>query len=441
MLYAIMESNHIQFSFQLMVSELFFLIGRPKRNHFPLRLAAGLSIYLVLADIWEGLFFDLSGEAFLSNILLYLGYALMTAVLICFCYEIRMMELVFTVTGGYATEHMCFALSRILLYVSHVQYTTYGSLFHLLMTRYVIYAAAAAAVYFLLIRKNQDPFRLSGRDGRIVLLSAVLLVTAIVLSVYWSYPGEYTETRMGEIICPAYSFLSSIFVLMMEYYVLRENNMKHEKEVMEQMLLMADAQQKSAKETIDIINIKCHDLKHQIKALAKMEDAGKRSEYLKEVQDAVSIYDAIYHTGNKALDYILREKTLLFKEYQVEFSCMVEGDVTLFMDSADIYSLMGNALDNALEGVLKEAEDERIISLQIKSCGDRDMVLLHLENRCSRELKFRDGLPVTDKEDKHSHGFGVRSIRYITEKYQGELFMRVKNGRFFLDILFPRKNQ
>lgn len=115
---------------------------------------------------------------------------------------------------------------------------------------------------------------------------------------------------------------------------------------------------------------------------------------------------------------------------------MVDGEAIVFMTSADIYALMGNALDNALERVLQEEDDERIISLHIKSRGQ--MILIHLENRCSREPLFQDGLPVTDKEDKRNHGFGVRSIRYITEKYDGELLMHVKNGRFFLDILLPQ---
>lgn len=69
----------------------------------------------------------------------------------------------------------------------------------------------------------------------------------------------------------------------MEYDVLRENRMKREQELMEEMLQMANGQQKSTKDAIDIINIKCHDLKHQIRALAKIEDAKARSEYLQEV--------------------------------------------------------------------------------------------------------------------------------------------------------------
>lgn len=109
------------------------------------------------------------------------------------------------------------------------------------------------------------------------------------------------------------------------------------------------------------------------------------------------------------------------------------------MAPADVYALMGNALDNALERVLKEKEGERIISFQIRH--HNDMVLIHLENRCSRMLRFENGIPITDKKDKTQHGFGVKSMRYIVEKYQGELLMSVKNGKFNLDILLPSQEE
>lgn len=436
MIYTILENTYIQFSFQLLISELVFLLNKPKRNHFSFRIVTGMVIYLLLAVIWEILVIRIAGDSILPYALLYLGYALMSSVLIWGCFDIKLMELVFILAGGYATEHMCFAFSRISLYVLGYQYILYGGLAHLLITRYLFYIVGAVTIYFLLIKGNKDQDSLEMVDVRIIFLTLILLMTAIIMSICWSQPSEYIGTLMGEVICPAYSFLCSAFVLIMEYYILRENSMKREREIMEQLIQLSDSQQKSAKEVIDIINIKCHDLKHQIRALAKMEDSKTRSDYLQEVQEAVSIYDATYHTGCKALDYVLREKTLLFNEYQVQFSCMVDGEAIVFMTSADIYALMGNALDNALERVLQEEDDERIISLHIKSRGQ--MILIHLENRCSREPLFQDGLPVTDKEDKRNHGFGVRSIRYITEKYDGELLMHVKNGRFFLDILLPQ---
>lgn len=437
MLYAIFSHNFVRFSFELLVPESIFLLGRKRREHFALRVAGIVPVYFLLARIWETLISANVGDALFPYVLLYLGYAALTAVPIGFCFAVQPLELLFIVTGGYAVEHMIFALTRIGLPLIDVPFQTYGSLAHLLLAHYLPYVVGTVIIYFLIIRGNRSRNGFADGDLRIALLAIVLLVVAIGLSVYWSYPEKYYGTEFGDVICPAYSFLCCTLVLLMEYYVLRENGMKREQKMMEQMLQMAYTQQKSAKEAIDIINIKCHDLKHQMKALAKMEDARERSEYLQEVQKAVSIYDATYHTGCRALDYVLREKTLLFNERAVEFSCMVDGTAIDFMAPADIYALMGNALDNALERVLQEKEDERIISLQIRRQGE--MAVFHLENRCSRTPEFADGLPVTDKADKSRHGFGVRSIRYIAEKYHGELFMKVKQGNFCLDILFPKQ--
>ncbi len=434
MIYTFFFNEFLQFPFQLLVSESVFLIGRQKKEHFTIRFAGAVMLQFALSFLWKYGNEIWFGEALFGYVLLYLGYALLTVLPILISFDTEPLELIFILAGGYATEHMTFTVSKIVLYLLKVDYQLYGSIVHLLVTRYLIYIVGAILVYALIIRGNRSRSSFRTGDMRIAVLGLVLMFAAIGLSVYWSYPEEYRGTLIGELICPAYSFLCCALVLLMEYYVLRENNLKHERELMEQLLQMSDSQQKSAKEAIDIINIKCHDLKHQIKAMVKMEDAQTRSDYMMEIQEAVSIYDATYHTGCKALDYVLREKTLLFNEWQVEFSCMADGGLIDFMTPADVYALMGNALDNALESVVKEAEGERVISLQVRRKDE--MVLIHLENRCSREPEFQDGLPVTIKSDKNQHGFGVRSIRYIVEKYDGELFMSARNGRFYLDILF-----
>ena len=431
MLYTILEYNFINFPVELLISEVIFLVRKPHREDFVLRLAGSVVLYFLLAYFWMAFTVHLPGETLLPVILMYLGYAALTAVPILCCIEIRRLELLFVIVGGYATQHMCFALLRIVLYMANHSLEVQGVLH--VITQYLAYILWSAAVYILFIRKNQDKEDFRTEDVRIAVFALILALAAIVFSVFYSY-WEETPNIYNCVLCPAYGILCCAMVLMMEYYVLRENMMKRERGMMEEMLQMAGGQQQSTKSAIDIINIKCHDLKHQIKALANMEDADARSEYLQEVQRAVSIYDATYHTGCKALDYILREKSLMFDEHHVEFTCMVEGETMEFMSVPDIYALMGNALDNALQCVLREAEEERVISLQIKR-NDR-MLLLHLENRCSRKPEFRDGLPVTDKKDKDQHGFGVKSIRYIAEKYNGELFMDAKNGKFCLDILF-----
>ncbi|WP_394927334.1 GHKL domain-containing protein [uncultured Robinsoniella sp.] len=435
MIYNFFENLYIQFPFQLLISEGIFLLDVPKRNRFAPRLVCCLVLQIVLSALWETALTYIIPQSLIQYVLLYFGYALLTMIPILGSFDIEIKELIFILAGGYATEHMTFALSRMVLQLIYGRYQLYGSLLHLLITRYLMYVFGALAVYRLIIRRKKKEHRLGDSDFRIAVLGFIVMVFAIGFSVYWSYPQEYIGTPIGDIICPAYSFLCCTLVLLMEYYVLRENSLRHEQEMMEQLLQISTAQQKSSKEAIDIINMKCHDLKHQMKALAKIEDDSSRTEYLQEIRDAVSIYDATYHTGCSALDYVLREKTLIFNERKIEFSCMTEGKMISHMTSADVYALLGNALDNALERVMKEKEGERIISFQIKH--HNEMMLIHLENRCSSHLEFENGMPVTDKKDKMRHGFGVKSMAYIVDKYHGDIVMSVRDGKFNLDILFP----
>lgn len=425
-----------RFSIQLMIGECAFLSGRPRRHSFFLRLAVALSVYFLCASAWYFLLCQIFPIGVPAQVLYYFGLFLMTLAGICFCYDLIPMELIFVGTGGYATEHIAFALGRIIQYATGWSEEVLGMTLHTILFRFLIYPVTAGIIYFLIIRRNRDKGDFKPNDSRIVILALIMLMAAIILSVFYSSGLAMEQgTVASEVVCPLYSALCCMLVLILEFYVLRENRMEREREMMEQMLQIANDQRKLSRETIDIINMKCHDLKHQIRALADMSDEVTRSAYVSEVQQAVSIYDADYHTGCEALDYILREKTLLSNDRHITFSCMADGSAITFMSPADIYALMGNALDNALERVIREPEERRIVSLLIKRTGD--MVLIHLENQCGTPPEFQDGLPVTDKSDKTAHGFGVRSIRYLVEKYHGEVLMRAADEKFSLDILMP----
>lgn len=423
----------LQFPVELIIAEAAFLADRERREHFALRVPAALAAYFILSAGWSVLIEAIAGNTLFPYVFLYLGYAALSLLPVRACFELEPLECVFVIAGGYATEHMVFALDRIILFTVYGTLVTEGlrDIFY----SYIVYVIGAGIVYFLIVRRNREKDAFRRGDVRIAVLAMILGVAAIALSVSYSYPTT-EENVYNCLICPAYGFICCALILLMEYYVLRENHMKQEQEMMEQLLDMANAQQRSSKEAIDIINIKCHDLKHQIKAFARMDDAGMRSDYVREVQQAVSIYDAAYHTGCEALDYVLREKSLFCTEHDVSFTCMADGTQLKFMDATDIYALIGNALDNAIERVVQEQKEERTVSLQIRQRGE--MVLIHLVNRCSREVPFKDGLPLTDKEDTRYHGFGMKSMRYIAEKYGGEMYAKAENGWFYLDFLFPR---
>lgn len=425
-----------RFLLQMMISESVFLLDMPRKPWFGRRLAIAVPSCFLLGFLWYQLLSLIPSSFPLIIILYWLGLFGLTVGAMQFCFELEQIELLFIGTGGYATEHMSFAIARIVQYVLNGYPEVIGVAAENLIFRFFFYLLGAFLVRRFIIRPNKNNATFNPQDQRIALLSLVLLLAAVVLSVFYSQERFVPQrTLAADILLPSYGLLCCLLVLLMAFYVLRENRMDEERQMMEQLLQMANAQRKSSQEAIDIINMKCHDLKHQASALAAMHDDSARQEYVDEVKKAVSIYDADYHTGCEVLDYILREKTLLANQYNVLFSCMADGTAINFLNCADIYALMGNALDNALDRVQKESEEERTISLQIKRAGE--MVLIHLENRCSCPPEFQDGLPVTDKQDKNAHGFGVKSIVYIAEKYDGDVYMRQKHGSFCLDILLP----
>lgn len=426
----------VRFSIQLFIAEGAFLIGRPRKEHFGVRLFLALAAYVFGMVAWVFILSNIPFGNPVIQLLFYTGILGMALLFIYACYDLPWIEILFVGTGGYAVEHITFAGVRILQFFTGWDADRLGVIPEYLIFRLGAYVLIAGMLYFLLLRNNLDKDEFCKKDIRIVKLSMMILFAAIILSVF--YTSQEPDERVSlysYVICPAYSMLCCVLVLIMEQYLFRENRLSKEKESMEQLLRMADVQQKGSREAIDIINIKCHDLKHQMKQLQQVENDRERSAYIEEIRNAISIYDATYHTGCETLDYILREKTLISDERNIAFSCMVDGAPLNFMDKADLYALLGNALDNALEQQMKEEEEMRMMSLRIQRSGQ--MVMIHLENTCSNSLVFHDGMPLTTKEDKNYHGFGVRSMSYIVKKYDGNIVMYTEYGKFMLDIAIP----
>lgn len=189
-------------------------------------------------------------------------------------------------------------------------------------------------------------------------------------------------------------------------------------------------------ENIETINHKCHDLKHMIGALRSEADSPKRNELLQELEQAVMIYDSHMNTGNEALNALLANAWLTCEHKQIQWTCLADGNAINFMDSFDLYILLGNALDNAVESVSGLAElEHRFLSVNIWK--KKELCFIKIENYCRENLHFVNGLPVTTKRNKREHGFGGESIRSVVERYHGEFHMAAEDHIFTLDIMFP----
>ena len=223
-----------------------------------------------------------------------------------------------------------------------------------------------------------------------------------------------------------------VFTVWMEYELLVNRKLASEKDTTERLLAERERQYQQSRESIEAINIKCHDLRHQIRALAgggAVVDASALADVAREVD----VYDAAVHTGNEALDTILTEKSLVCQREGITLTCVADGAALDFMAPADIYALFGNALDNAIEAARRASR--RSISLVVRRTMGVTSISVENYFNLATQPSFEDGLPQTTKADKANHGFGMRSMRAIAARYGGTLVARAEDGTFCLDIM------
>lgn len=385
------------------------------------------------------------------GILMYLSIFSASALGLWFCYQEDYDSILFCALTGYTVHQLASALNDFmgflieilqirsddLAYVqTNVPVGIFAGLSPVKILIYLGTLAIAMTGCYLLFGERIRKFGEIRIDNRkMLLLSGLILLVDVVLGLLNMLIRSVDGRADYQLLICIYNAVSCIFILWLLFGMLSNKRLELELSFLEQMLEEEKKQYHMAKDTIDIINLKCHDLRHQIRRLRTgSENVNKES--LREIENAVRIYDSAVHTGNDALDVILTEKSLLCEKEDILLTCIADGAKIGFLPSGDIYALFGNALDNAIEAVRHLADTgRRSISVNVHSQGQ--LLSIHVENYYDGELQFRDDLPVTNKEDKAYHGFGMRSMQLIAQKYDGYLAVGAKANVFQLDIVIP----
>ena len=215
-----------------------------------------------------------------------------------------------------------------------------------------------------------------------------------------------------------------------------ELRVRKELEAVQNVLQNQYVQYKQSRESIELINYKYHDLKHQIAVLRSEEDPKKREEFLNRMEEEIRQYEAQNKTGNKVLDTVLTTKSLYCTKHGITFTCVADGTLLDFMDVMDICSIFGNALDNAIECELKIPDKEKRL-IHVTVSKQKMFLILRFENYCEETLQYQEGALVTTKKEKEFHGYGLKSIQYTANKYEGAVSMNVEDNWFELKVLIP----
>ena len=307
---------------------------------------------------------------------------------------------------------------------------------------WVIMGAVYGALFGILFlmerypKKDIEELNVTRREFLVVVIVAASVFGMSNLS-YLDQNGLFSGRFVMDIfIIRTLVDLSGMAVLYAYHIQVKEMQMRLEKDALRNIMEMQYKNYQLSRESIDVVNQKYHDLKHQINLLRSQADTGKSREYLDQMEHEIKVYETQNKTGNQILDAVLTNKSMVCQKREIELKVIMEGQSLSFMEDMDISALFGNMLDNAIESVSRQKEKEkRLIWLYVSR--EKQFVRIRTENYCDEKIQFRNGMPVTTKKDKRLHGYGMKSICATVEKYDGSTVACQKDNWFELKILIP----
>jgi len=178
-----------------------------------------------------------------------------------------------------------------------------------------------------------------------------------------------------------------------------------------------------------------HDIKHHLRALERLLQNGDQREalaYIESVQEPLQCKMIPVHTGVDIVDTVIYEAKE--KAEQRNILLQVETPILpseLKIEDRELCVLCANLLDNAL----KAAKEQIKLNIAIAA----GFLVIEMENDYKEKPLVKNNHFVSETEQGSlAHGWGMKIIEQIVEKYHGELTIRVDvqvSIKMLLDVL------
>ena len=403
---------------QVAIAMLLFAWPLPHRPHFWVRLgalaAAGVALTLALVAAAEatGMLQARGPSRVLEEFALFSLVLVFAVPTLLILFDTSVWVALFFATAGYTLQNLASGTVGLLAFALGERSTLLGL---------AEMAAVTCVVYLLGYLAFALPVRRHGLTdvedhGMLIVVAAVILVVIAFDLVNKSLPmlgAGFADVVLLRII----HGISCVFMLTVEFELLYTRSLQTNVAAMERARADDAKVLAASRANVQAINVRMHDIRHQLRDLEALDFVG--ADALADLEGQLSVYDAAVKTGNVALDTVLTEKGLVCEREGISLGCVADGGALSFMAPADIYSLFGDAVDNAMEAVVKlDDPDKRVIDLTVRSTGC--MVSAHVENYFRGDVRLANGLPLAPSR-QDARGYGARHMRAVAERYGGSI--------------------
>lgn len=295
--------------------------------------------------------------------------------------------------------------------------------------------ALCYGIFAAILKREKSPFSLTKNEGRIftlIFLTSLVIFFCITQTVFTQELSPSNKTRL---LC---SCVGLILLNLICFYMLSDLTKKRkvatENLILKEQALYQKKYAKEVKQQYDEMKRLRHDMKQQYSVLENLlaqEKYQLMEKYLLKNIQGISSRENLVYINNEYINAILNRKMSQAREADIEVSFQSSKEI-VGPDEMDLCNLLGNLFDNAIEACEK-VEGKRRITLSLFQ--DTDKIHLEIKNTVKEPVLEQNIWLKSDKREGDKHGYGMKTIREIVEKYEGYLDIWEEAGKFCVGIV------
>lgn len=281
------------------------------------------------------------------------------------------------------------------------------------------------------------------KDSQGIEISMVVVLSGVsFFATFFTYFGVIGTTELSKKnLLLSVNIIVFIFLLvgflLMYFYMLRKENVTSRNKLQIQI----------EKDRADLLNelnardyeqrILIHDIKNHlgaIKHMAENDDVKAVNEYITHLTESSALASPIRYCSNNYVNAILYRYKKEAEKEKIRFEVDSNNVDFSAVDDYDITIIMCNLLDNSIEAAKKCADG--FVMVTLTQNVNTNMSIIKIVNSGSERVKFAQEMPISNKPDAYKHGLGIKSVKRIVEKYNGDISMHQDiNNDFHVVVL------
>ena len=299
--------------------------------------------------------------------------------------------------------------------------------------------------FYLMLKKRVDKDKFNSLNNKYyILLGTILLLTVTsILFVIWMNvniePNEDVNKYLA-LLTTCVSLLSITSIAMIDRIII-DMYEKNKNDLELQKIKMENTYFSDVNSVLEEIRILKHDMRGELAIIHGYNQLNQRDKIDAHIEKKLKELDLHLvqqiDSENIITSFLnLKIKEAISKGIAIEVETNLTDDDEIFIDKEEICRILNNIINNAIEA--NAACDEKYIDLYINIFDNH--FVIQSENPYVGKLLKKDNKFLTIKEDKTKHGYGLKSIKNIAEKYDGSMEIISDNNVFWINVQMVNKN-